>query len=229
MKDIEHRYKNESREQIKPFINFFVESFMNELNDYLNGDILESKYFNRSKYDDGKILHKILLSNECKLDENTESYIEKIPHNGFGYIYNIDIVYYINAYGNDANEYYDLVNYNGYYTLIIFLDYFKDMANPDDEYKILGRAMHLNAIENLIEMVISLQYNPASYGSQLFSLCSSARYMRTIPLLAASYIVDRIFGLEEIDVEGCVLNYEEIRDLLDNISIKDILAGILVY
>ena len=193
----------------------FTINLLNEIYDIMQQDL--SDYITI----DGRIALK-LASNGCNITDNT-----KIKY------YNDSYYYVVDGSANSINEFFDVILLKDDSTpkLIIFLDYFKDInsQDSDDFANILGKSLYFNAIKKLSEIYILMNNNPVILNGGYFSTTASASYLRYTPLFIAGYIVSRLVGLDENDIEGCGIDYNYMMDILNNVPITDIINGIRVY
>lgn len=105
------------------------------------------------------LMKLILLNNSCKILEENEVFSKDIELDN-----NIYISFVNNMLGNDANEYYDYITFNGSKYFIIFIDYFKDTVNnaitvsTEDEIKntlhsLMGLSVVYDAITKLVDVL----------------------------------------------------------------------------
>ena len=190
----------------------YIELLLNEIYN-INNDVDLSEYENCK--DNTKL---ILMNNGCKFKDDFK--IKNIINKDF----NIDFTTIIGAFGNDINQYYDVINYCGITEIVIFLDYFRGLKESNDP--ILGKSIYFNAITKLIEIFLLSYYNPITMTGPTFNSTAAGNMLRWTPMLIAGYILERLVGLDENDIEGCGINYNYMMDTLNNNSIKEILMGI---
>lgn len=190
----------------------YIELLLNEIYN-INNDVDLSEYENCK--DNTKL---ILMNNGCKFKDDFK--IKNIINKD----YNIDFATIIGAFGNDINQYYDVINYGGITEIVIFLDYFRGLKESNDP--ILGKSIYFNAITKLIEIFLLSYYNPITMTGSTFNSTAAGNMLRWTPMLIAGYILERLVGLDENDIEGCGINYNYMMDTLNNNSIKEILMGI---
>lgn len=111
------------------------------------------------KLDD--ILKFILLNNGCKISEDESILQYQAVYSVIPNEYDLYFVY--GMMGNDANEYYDFLIFNGMKVLVIFVDYFDDiLTGPVDENEELyylktemGNSIYYEAIKKIVEIFYS--------------------------------------------------------------------------
>lgn len=162
------------------------------------------------KLDD--ILKLILLNNGCKISEN-------IPYQ---YYYNIIPdeyrVYFVTGMiGNDANEYYDFLIFNGMKVLVIFVDYFNfikdgDIDENDPLYSLkttMGNSMYYDAIKKIIE-IFYLTSEPIPGALLTTAMATTQRWNKSI---IAIKILNEIKPVDENDVSDIPM--EDIKNILN--------------
>lgn len=170
------------------------------------------------------ILNLMLLNNGCKEYDDRyhnvyQAYYEIIPDE-----YNI---YFITGMlGNDANEYYDFLIFNGTKILVIFLDYFNisygtyNSQDPMLDLKIaMGNSVYYDAIKKIVE-VFYLTYEPMPGGLLTTAMATTQRWNQAI---IAIHILNEFKPVDENDVSD--ISMEDIKKILDG-NIKLQLYGI---
>lgn len=177
----------------------------------------------RDQYDDiDKMLKLILLNNGCKLSENSLQLQRKTI------IRDDYMVCYVSGMiGNDVNEYYDFLIFNGMKFLIVFIDYFnfikKEDINENDplyELKItIGNSIYYDAIKKIVE-VFYLTSEPIPGGLLTTTMATTQRWNQAI---IAINIINNFKPVDENDVSDIPM--EDIKNILNG-NIKLQLYGI---
>lgn len=161
----------------------------------------------------------ILLNNGCKIESNNT------PHIYTTYIikeeYNLCFI--TGMIGNDANEFYDFVIFNGMKILVIFLDYFNDISygtynsqDPMVDLKIaMGNSVYYDAIKKIVE-VFYLTSEPIPGGLLTTAMVTTQRWNQAI---IAIHILNEYKPVDENDVSDIPM--EDIRKILaGNIALQ---------
>lgn len=162
------------------------------------------------------ILELILKNNGCAFSDSALIHFHTLkdtPNYIIGYIYG--------AQANSVNRYYDYIEFYGMKYLILFMDYFKNFFDEPDI--ILGRSNYFDAIKNFVDIFISTTTNAAELMGSMSATAASNMYRFAGTFIAAD-VIDNIVGLDEADVS--MIQYNDLRDMLDNIGIKMLLVGI---
>ena len=172
------------------------------------------------------IIKLILLNNGCKISSDSKQFqlVKDIIDDEYK-------LYFITGMiGNDANEYYDFVTFNGTKILIVFIDYFnfitdefEDKDNPLYELKkSMGNSVYYDAIKKIVE-VFYLTLEPMSGGLLTTAMATTQRWNQAI---IAIKILNIFKPIDENDV--CDMPKTDIENILNgNFNIK--LCGIRTY
>lgn len=167
------------------------------------------------------ILNLILLNNGCKVPDNShvkqyQSYYDIIPNE-------YKVCFITGMTGNDANEYYDFLIFNGAKILVIFLDYFRDISygtydsqDPMVNLKIaMGNSVYYDAIKKIVE-VFYLTSEPMPGGLLTTAMATTQRWNQAI---IAIHILNEFKPIDENDVSDIPM--EDIKKILDgNINLQ---------
>lgn len=174
------------------------------------------------------IAKAVLSNNGCGFTDNACGNFKYIMDNSYG------LYFIIGGTGNKANNYFDIIDFNGLTYLVIFLDEFEKMndASQIDEddpvgisaIEFMGKSSYYNIIIKIVNAFILMISNPAIFTST-FSTSSVANIYRFAPhIIAAAIINDTCGEVRENDVEG--IDYNMIRYIIDNDKINLALYGI---
>ena len=179
-------------------------------------------YVERGYNEIDDLLMMILLNNGCKSSDKKPHYlmINIIPNE-------YQICFITGMIGNDANEYYDFLIFNGMKVLVIFLDYFNNIidkyVDEDDplyQLKIsIGNSVYYDAIKKIVE-VFYLTSEPMPGGLLTTSMATTQRWNQSI---IAIDILNIFKPIDENDVSDIPI--EDIEKILDG-NIKLQLYGI---
>lgn len=173
------------------------------------------------------LLKAILLNNGCKIASDKVQY-QKI----YNIQNNYDMYVISGMLGNEVNEYYDFLFFNGSKILVIFIDYFHIMEenrlvnyNEDDpEYylkKVMGNSVYYDALKKIVE-VFYMTTEPMINGLFHTSMGSNQRWNQYI---IAIHILEHFKTVDENDVSDMPIS--DIRKIADgNIELQ--LYGIKV-
>lgn len=205
---------------------------------YVLYDILSSsiEYAVNNKFivnpDDGydeidNILKLILLNNGCKLAENEKHYQKIYSIMPYYKVYIIS-----GMLGNDVNEYYDFITFDGCKILVVFQDYFniardyggyiEDNGDLSPEYylkKSMGNSVYYDAIKKIVE-VFYLTFEGSHAGLLTTAMYTTQRWNGSI---IAIHILDYFKSVDENDVSD--ISMEDINKILEG-NIKLQLYGI---
>ena len=181
--------------------------------------LLISKVLRCSEID--PILNLILLNNGCKVHNNAHVSQYQVCYD---IIPNEYKVYFITGMiGNDANEYYDFLIFNGIKILVIFRDYFNDiLTGPVDEndefYNLktaMGNSVYYEAIKKIVEIFQST-IEPISGRLLTTAMVTTQRWNQAI---IAIHILNKFKPVDENDVSDIPM--EDIKKILDgNIELQ---------
>lgn len=166
-----------------------------------------------------KILKYILLNNGCKINEGYAQYqcIENIIPDEYSICFINGII------GNDVNEYYDFITFNGMKYLIVFKDYFKDISygtynsqDPMLDLKIaMGNSVYYDAIKKIVE-VFYLTSEPVPNGLLTTAMAATQRWNQAI---IAIHILNQFKPVDENDIPDIPM--DDINKILDgNITLQ---------
>lgn len=185
----------------------------------LMDNILMSKVIKCNEID--PVLNLILLNNGCKIHDNAHI---KVYQTSYDIIPNEYKVYFITGMiGNDANEYYDFLIFNGIKTLVIFIDYFNNISygtynsqDPMVDLKIaMGNSVYYDAIKKIVE-VFYLTSEPMPGGLLTTAMVTTQRWNQAI---IAIHILNKFKSIDEDDVSDIPM--EDIKKILDgNIELQ---------
>ena len=169
------------------------------------------------------ILKLILLNNGCKIDPDSKQHqiIKGIIPDEY------EIRFVTGMIGNDVNEYYDFVIFNGKKILVIFKDYFQfvnvndlDENDPMYDFKMsMGNSIYYDAIKKIVE-VFYLTSEPMPGGLLTTSMATVQRWNQAI---IAINIINSFKPVDDNDVLDIPIN--EVKEIL-NKDIKLQLYGI---
>ena len=173
----------------------------------------------RDRYDAiDDMLKLILLNNGCKISENNLQLQRKVFINE-EYI----LCFVSGMIGNDANEYYDFIIFNGMKYLIVFIDYFNGISNgiynsqdPMLELKIsMGNSVYYDAIKKIVE-IFYLTSEPMPGGLLTTAMVTTQRWNQAI---IAIHILNGFKPIDENDVSDIPM--QNIKDILNgNIELQ---------
>ena len=179
---------------------------------------------------DSPLMKLILQNNGCSFTDKCV-YIHKFLE----YTNNYTICFMYGAMGNSVNEFFDYIEFYGMKYFIIFMDYFKDFGenkpSTNDEVndtlnELMGNSVYFDAIKKIVDVFIYTTVNPSLMNSFL-STTSAANNYRYMGIFIAAKIIDEKCGLTENDVS--VMNYEELKNTIDTISMKLLMIGVRQY
>ena len=195
---------------------------------------INNAFINSNKLDYGidTLLRLILENNGCAFADNENkinSYKELIMNGTY-------TLYFIaGAKGNNINECFDFVEFNGMKYLIIFLDYFKDMKENTHEFsnsidkeaaEFMGKSIYFNRIVKIVQIFIATISNQAIFTPTL-STSAAANIFRYAPDIIAGKIVNNICGeLNENDIDG--IDYKTLTRFISNEYFDLTLYGVYV-
>lgn len=169
------------------------------------------------------VLKLILLNNGCKLNSDVEQYqsIRDIIPDEY------EIRFISGMIGNDANEYYDFLIFNGKKILIIFEDYFNFVTDDDQEIDDMSRVLQLSignsiyydAIKKIVE-IFYLSAEPMPGGLLTTAMVTTQRWNQAI---IAINIINNFKHVDDNDVTD--IPVEDIEKILNG-NIKLQLYGI---
>ena len=159
-----------------------------------------------------EVLKLILLNNGCKLNNNEpiQSIHTIIPDE-------YQICFITEMLGNDANEYYDFVIFNGMKVLVVFLDYFNGMIdgnldknNPFYQIQLtMGNSVYYDAIKKIVE-IFYLTSEPTPAGILTTAMATTHRWNQAI---IAITILNNVKPVDEYDISDIPM--EDVRKILD--------------
>lgn len=182
------------------------------------------EYLGDNDYDEiDDILKLILLNNGCKINESYEpkQMIREISTED-----EYEIRFITGMIGNDANEFYDFLVFNGKKVLVIFEDYFnfvtdKDISN-DSEVNItalMGNSIYYDALKKIVE-VFYLTSEPIPGSLLTTAMVSTQRWNQAI---IAIHIINHFKPVDDNDVVDMPI--EDARNILNG-NVKLQLYGI---
>ena len=160
-----------------------------------------------------EILKLILLNNGCKISQEKEQeqyFCDIIPNE-------YQICFVTGMIGNDANEYYDFLIFNGVKVLVIFIEYFNDIivgeVDEDDElYNLktaMGNSVYYDAIKRIVE-VFYLTSEPMPRGLLTTTMATTQRWNQAI---IAINILNEFKPVDENDVSD--ISMSDIKKILN--------------
>lgn len=158
------------------------------------------------------MLRYILLNNGCKESDG----IMPIQKN-IAIIEDYEVCFVMGMIGNDANEFYDFLVFNGKKFLIIFIDYFnfvkeEDLNKEDQmhELKVLmGNSVYYDAIKRIVE-VFYLTSEPMPGGLLTTAMATTQRWNQAI---IAIHIINYFKRVDENDVSD--ISMEDVNLILN--------------
>jgi hypothetical protein len=186
-----------------------VEIFYQEL-----VNVFTKEYIGDNDYDEiDKVLKLILLNNGCKIDSdsNPQEIIRIIIPDEY------EIRFITGMIGNDANEFYDFLIFNGKKVLIIFEDYFNFVTsgdlnpnNPLYSLKLnMGNSIYYDAIKKIVE-VFYLTSEPMPGGLLTTAMATTQRWNQAI---IAINIINHFKPVDEYDISD--ISMEDIEKILN--------------
>ena len=170
------------------------------------------------------VLKLILINNGCKFDLDNENahqnelcIIRDIIDNEY------QICFVTGCLGNDANEFYDFIVFNGMKMLVVFLDYFNNISygtynsqDPLVQLKIsMGNSIYYDAIKKIIE-VFYLTSEPMPGGLLTTAMATTQRWNQAI---IAIRILNEFKPIDENDVSDIPM--DDVKKILDgNINMQ---------
>jgi hypothetical protein len=206
--------KYENNPIYKLYLHFYREM------DLINIDRIAGKYISGfDEYDCctfdklDEVLKLILLNNGCKISDSNEP-IQSI-HTIIPDEYQICFI--TGMIGNDANEYYDFVIFNGMKILVVFLDYFNGMIdgnldknNPFYQIQLtMGNSVYYDAIKKIVE-IFYLTSEPTPAGILTTAMATTHRWNQAI---IAITILNNVKPVDEYDISDIPM--EDVRKILD--------------
>lgn len=200
---------------------------LNELYTVLHENIKHDSNYETKSIDNEPILKLMLANNGCGFTENCvyrQSFLENTANYGIYYLFG--------AQANEANGFFDYIEFFGMKYLIIFMDYFKDFYTQpeltDDEVentlnRLMGKSIYFDALKKIVDVYISTTVPAAELMGSLSSTSASLNYRYAGVFIAAKILDDEV-GLTEDDV-SCI-SYDDIRTALDTLGIPLLTLGI---
>lgn len=190
-----------------------------ELYKVLEWQLTEPEFDKFDKLDD--VLKLILLNDGCKVSDSEQYQSMHVISNDYR------VCFITNMIGNDANEYYDFLIFNGMKILIVFLDYFNivkdgDIDKDDPLYELktsMGNSVYYDAIKRIVE-VFYLTSEPTPGGLLTTAMVTTQRWNQAI---IAIHILNYFKPVDENDVSDIAM--EDVKKILNN-DIKLQLYGI---
>ena len=208
------------------------DAIKNEFEWYVNNRDKVSMAFGIDINFDDKILKLILENNGCSFGDNARYHSYT-----FETITGYNILFIYNAKANEANDFFDYIEYYNNKYLIIFMDYFLDLFTPrkvfeDDESpearleRIMGKSVYFDALRKIVNVFIASTTSAAELNNGELAATSASAMYRFAGALIAAHILNLYLedGLTENDVSG--VDYNAIYEMIDNISIEALLLGI---
>ena len=160
-----------------------------------------------------QVLKLILLNNGCKIDPDVEQYQEIkviIPDE-------YEVYFISGMIGNDANEFYDFLIFNGKKVLVIFEDYFNFVTDDDINSKdsiisiigMMGNSIYYDALKKIVEIFyLTLEPNPG--GLLTTSMSTIQRWNQAI---IAIKIINFFKPVDDNDIVDMPI--EDIQNILN--------------
>lgn len=193
------KYDNNPYELLYKYIKEAVENRNNE------------EYFD----EDDDILQLILLNNGATIHGNKMRFKteEIIPDYYISFVKSADT--------NEANEYYDIVEFNGSLYIVIFIDYFKDIGAHNGD-GILENSIYFNAIFNIVNDFILL--TSKIIGKSNLAKTSASFNNRYVPLIIAGKIIKECAG-QLVQEDTALISIEDLEKYI-NQPLQLVLLGI---
>ncbi len=196
-----------------------IEVFYQELS-----TVFQKIYIGDNDYDQlDELLKLVLLNNGCKIDSNNnpQEIVRIIIPDEY------EIRFITGMIGNDANEFYDFLVFNGKKVLIIFEDYFNFITNDDinsDDAIIsitgmMGNSIYYDALKKIVE-VFYLTSEPIPGGLLTTTMNTTQRWNQVI---IAIHILNYFKPVDDNDVSDIPI--EDIEKIVNG-NVKMQLYGI---
>jgi hypothetical protein len=193
-------------------------------NELLHHTIPEAAIIEREYEEVDDIFKLILLNNGCKISKHNTPKQTTVDIIDDEY----RLCFITNMLGNDSNEYYDFIIFNGMKYLIIFLEYFdilteeeynkfyNDNNNPAGQFKaMVGNSPYYDSIKKIVE-VFYLTSEPMPGGLLTTAMATTQRWNQAI---IAIHILNVYKPVDENDVSD--IHMEDIKKILDgNIELQ---------
>lgn len=159
------------------------------------------------------ILKLILLNNGCKI--STDNQYQSMHNINFD---DYRVCFITGMLGNDANEYYDFLIFNGMKILVIFIDYFNiiksgDIREDDSLYElkiVMGNSVYYDAIKKIVE-IFYLTSEPMPGGLLTTTMATIQRWNQAI---IAIHILNKFKPVDENDVSDIPM--KDVKKILEN-------------
>lgn len=167
-----------------------------------------------------QLLKLILLNNGCKSRPDID-----IKQSIYCMNNDYDIYFISGMIGNDINEFYDFIYFNGKKVLIIFIDFFDIKTNeeikPNSPDFIMGNSVYYDAIKKIVEVFyITSELNPS--GILTSAMATTQKWNKSI---IAIHVLNEFKKVDENDV--CDISMDDINKILNG-NINLLLYGIRV-
>lgn len=183
----------------------------NELDSLIN-----NKDSDKTALSTDDILKNMLLANNHKLNENT-SYIRYIFHD-----LNIVVYFVYNAQVSKDFELIqsvaDLIDFEGYKNIIIFMDYFKDVKKDPA----MGYTKYVDYLKSIFSLFISL-LKPNNI--EKYTYTHAGKLYSMLDIILSAYIVKEFWELDKDDL----LVDDSFIYMINNTSVIKALSGIVLY
>ena len=169
------------------------------------------------------IMEMILKNNSCAFKDNCYAYERSLGQ----YSDSVFVVFIYGAIGNDANKYFDFIEFYGAHYYIIFMDEFKGIIDPRIKYEEdplgfeMGKSDYFDQIKNIVDMFINIEFS-----TQVPVASAAASRYRLSGIIIAASIINEICdgGFTEQDYSG--MKYEECLRLIAEMPMSYSLVGI---
>ena len=174
------------------------------------------------------VLQLILKNNKCEFRDTVYSKEVYIMNGNY-------LLYFISgAVGNKNNDFFDYVELNGLKILVIFVDFFKNIFSDNSHNnsiskalgEVMGRSMYFNIIKNIVYIFNSTSSTTNTETKLLYETSIAKINMLAPDIIGARVLYDITNELNEIDIEGSLIEYKDLMDNIINGNIKLVLYGI---
>lgn len=159
---------------------------------------------------DDQILELILLNNGCVINKNsTKLKIKDLLPDYY-------ICFIKNANANEANNYFDLIEFAGSIYLVVFVDYFSNIGIEKDKSPVLDIEPDNSSLFEAIFNIVNIFIDTTScvVGKRSLSTTASAFNNRYIPLIIAGKITKNVTG-ELTQEDTSLITIDELEELIN--------------
>lgn len=178
-------------------------------------------------YDD---MITLLANNGCRLSDNLTVYYVDLDCSP------IDLIFIGGALGNEANEFFDYIEFDGLNAIVIFKDHFANIIHADDPIpddpvqkdfiENFGNSGYYDDIKRISDIYLALISNPAVHMNMLAATAAANMYRWNSSIIAA-YVLDKIKPITDVDITD--MSIEKARRLITELPSRlkglRILAG----